>query len=486
MPGEIDRTLANFLRAVRGADVRVSVAESLDAVRVADFVGWEDRALLKQGLGLALAKTPEEKTRFDACFDAFFDAVADDDQDDAPDGEDGEREDGDGDADMPGVSAEGIDDELARMLLEGDRAEIMAAMEEAAARVGLDQIRFFTQRGLYTQRILREMGVEGLDAAIREAQAQEQAEAAGGGGQGMGEGEGGGGQGGGGQPGQAAALETARARLFEQARNLVERRLSLYGAETTRDLRESRLRRSRLGNLDRRDQEEMRRLVTRIAKRLAALHSRKPKRRNRGMLDLRRTMRRNYANDGIMFDLEWKRKKISKPKVMAICDVSGSVATVARFLLQFLYALHDILNDVRSFAFSGKLIETSEFFERHDVEKAVELVMNAVGYMPTDYGKSFEDFREGWLEDVDKRTTIVILGDGRSNNTEPRSDILKELSERSKRVLWFNPEPPPLWGTGDSEIYRYRPYCNLMREVNTLDHLERVVNDLVRVVKASS
>ncbi len=230
----------------------------------------------------------------------------------------------------------------------------------------------------------------------------------------------------------------------------------------------------------------MRRLVARIAKRLAALHSRKPKRRNRGMLDLRRTMRRNYANDGIMFDLEWKRKKIAKPKVMAICDVSGSVAAVARFLLQFLYALHDILNDVRSFAFSGKLIETSEFFKHHDVETAVDHVMNSVGYMSTDYGKSLEDFREGWLEDVDKRTTIVILGDGRSNNTEPRSDILKELSERSKRLLWLNPEPPPLWGTGDSEIYRYKPYCNLMREVNTLSHLERIVNDLVKVVKASS
>ena len=79
-----------------------------------------------------------------------------------------------------------------------------------------------------------------------------------------------------------------------------------------------------------------------------------------------------------------------------------------------------------------------------------------------------------------------ILGDARSNNTDPRSDIMKEISERSKRVLWLNPEPPPLWGTGDSEVYRYRPYCNLMREVNTLQHLERIVNDLVRVVKAAS
>ena len=334
---------------------------------------------------------------------------------------------------------------------------------------------FRSQRGLYTQRILREMGVEGLDAAIREAQQ------AGGVGDGLGNG-----QGSGQRPGLAGDLEAARARLFESAKDLVERRLSIYGAETSRDLKESRLRRSKLGNLDRRDQEEMRRLVTRIAKRLAALHSRKPKRRNRGMLDLRRTMRKNYANDGIMFDLEWKRKKVAKPKVMAICDVSGSVAAVARFLLQFLYALHDILNDVRSFAFSGKLIETSDFFKRHDVEVAVDQVMNAVGYMSTDYGKSLEDFREGWLEDVDKRTTIVILGDGRSNNTEPRSDILKELSERSKRILWLNPEPPPLWGTGDSEIYRYKPYCNLMREVNTLQHLERIVNDLVKVVKAAS
>ena len=109
------------------------------------------------------------------------------------------------------------------------------------------------------------------------------------------------------------------------------------------------------------------------------------------------------------------------------------------------------------------------------------MVMNEVGYMPTDYGKSLEDFREGWLEDVDKRTTVVILGDGRSNNTDPRSDILKEIAERSKRVLWLNPEPPPLWGTGDSEIYRYKPYCNIVKECNTINHLERMVDTILKV-----
>ncbi len=203
MPGEIDRTLVNFLRAVRGADVRVSVAETLDAVEVARFVGWENRDALKQGLGLALAKTVEEKTRFDATFDAFFSAVAN-----TADTED------EFDQSEETSSSDDVDDHLARLLLDGDRAELIAALEEAAAAVDLNEIRFFTQRGLYTQRILREMGVEGLDAAIREAQQ------AGGVGDGLGNG-----QGSGQRPGLAGDLEAARARLFESAKDLVERRL---------------------------------------------------------------------------------------------------------------------------------------------------------------------------------------------------------------------------------------------------------------------
>ena len=133
--------------------------ETLDAVAVVNFVGWEDREILKQGLGLAVAKTPEEKTRFNACFDAFFAAVADnDDQDHDDDRPDGPVE---------------TDDKLAKMLLDADQSELMVAMEEAATAVGIENIKFFTQRGLYTQRIMRQMGLESLDAAIREAQAGE-------------------------------------------------------------------------------------------------------------------------------------------------------------------------------------------------------------------------------------------------------------------------------------------------------------------------
>jgi uncharacterized protein len=288
-----------------------------------------------------------------------------------------------------------------------------------------------------------------------------------------GEGEGGGGQ------GLRQQLQEGRSYLFEQVRDFVEQQLQLHGQATSKELKEDRLRRSRLGNLDKRDQAEMRKIVDKIAKRLVALYARKRKIKDRGQLDVRQTMRKNYANDGILFSLEWKMRKIDKPKVMAICDVSGSVAAVARFLLQFLYALHDVLSGVRTFAFSGKLIETSDFFERHLVDEAVDKVMNAVGYMSTDYGQSLSDFREGWMDQIDKRTTVLFLGDARSNYSDPRADIMKEIYERSKRVIFLNPEPPPLWGTGDSETRRYKPYTHVMKECSTLNHLERLVEDLL-------
>lgn len=448
----MDRTFTNFLAALRGAEVRVSVAETLDALETAELVGWQERAMLKDALSLALAKTEEEKQAFDACFDHFF-------RSDSFRGTEN-REDADSQEGEDGATPEIPDHPLVQMLMDQDDAALAVAMQEAARDVGVENIKYFTQRGLYTQRILQAMGVEAVDAAIGAMDAQ------------GGEGGGGGGK-----------LREQRTRLFEQVRNFVEQQLSLLGRQTSAELREDRLRRTRLGNLDRRDQEQMRLLVQRICKRLISIHSRRRKIKNRGQLDIRRTMRRNYGSDGILFDIEWKKRKLDRPRVIAICDVSGSVASVARFLLQFIYALHELLHDVRTFAFSGNLIETSQIFERKPVEEAVAEVMKQVGYMSTDYGEAFQNFRDGWLNTVDKKTTVVILGDGRSNFTDPKAEILKEIHDRAKRVLWLNPEVPPLWGTGDSEMKRYRPYCDLVRECSTLDHLERVIEDLLHIAR---
>jgi uncharacterized protein with von Willebrand factor type A (vWA) domain len=457
----VERAFANFLKALRGADVRVSVAETLDALRVVELVGWSDREALKTSLSFTLAKTTTDKALFDACFEDFFRSDSFKDESKSPQSSDSKSQ-------------------LGQILLNQDQAALAVAMQQAAAEIGVENIRIYTQRMIYAQRIMRRMGLHGLDAEINELSEA----AAGGAGNGSGEG------GGGGQPGTAASardrLEEGRTYLLEQVRDFVDQQLSLHGAATIKDLKEDRLRRTRIGNMSRQEQEDIRKIVDRIAKRLRALYSRKPKRRDRGLLDVRQTMRHNYGNDGILFELKWRRKKIERPKVVAICDVSGSVAQVSRFLLQFLYALHEVLTDIRTFAFSGRLIETSGFFEKLPVDDAVKEVMDRVGNMSTDYGESLADFRSIWLDRLDKRTTVVILGDARSNRSEPRADIMKEIFERSKRVIWLNPEARNRWGSGDSEQWRYAPYCHLVRECSTLNHLERLIEDLLQSTRRSA
>jgi hypothetical protein len=153
---------------------------------------------------------------------------------------------------------------------------------------------------------------------------------------------------------------------------------------------------------------------------------------------------------------------------------------MAQFLLMFLYALNEALNDIRSFAFAGSLIEVSDILEKEPIETAITQIMRAMGYGSSNYGNSFADFAEGWERYVSNKTTIIILGDARGNRTDPRTDIVQRLSQRAKRIIWLNPEFRSAWGTGDSDMFRYAPYCNVVTVCNTLRQLERVVTDLLK------
>jgi uncharacterized protein with von Willebrand factor type A (vWA) domain len=216
-----------------------------------------------------------------------------------------------------------------------------------------------------------------------------------------------------------------------------------------------------------------------LAKRLATRHARIRRRARRGQLDLRRTLRQNMATDGLLFRTSWKRQKIERPKVMAICDVSGSVASVARFLLLFLYSMHEVMAGLRAFAFSNRLVEVSDILERSDIEPAIAEILRAIGFGSSDYGASLEDFEKGWLDLLDRQTSVIIMGDGRGNYTNPRTDILEAIAKRSKRVIWLNPEPESLWGSGDSDMLRYRSYCHYAGVCNSVRHLERAMTDLL-------
>jgi uncharacterized protein with von Willebrand factor type A (vWA) domain len=482
----VDTTLTHFIDALRNADVRISPAETLDAMRALQLVGYRDRALLKNALGLVLPKTVDEKAAFDVCFDRFFSRPASrvplpvppaDEETSADDaaGEGGsegmpkpaagasassENEGGTGEqGDAAPTSASTLEptSALGRMLMQAAPAELRVAISVTGDEVNVRQIEFFTQKGVYTRRIMEGMGLIELQGEINALSKVEASD----------------------HQKLAKELGQRRDRLREHVRDYVEQQLVLHADATGQQLREETLRKVRLSNIEQRDYRFLQELVRRMAKRLVVLHSRRRRVSKRGQLHVPRTLRRNLKYDGAIFDLHWRSVKVDRPKVIAICDVSGSVAAYSRFMLMVLYSLGEVMPKVRSFVFSAALAEVTDLFARNPLEEALSRTMHEHGYGSTDYGQAFSDFRRMCLPDVDRRTTIIILGDARNNYGEPGSYILREMYERARRVIWLNPEPRNNWGYGDSEMPRYSAYCHQTNECNSLLHLERIINHLL-------
>ncbi|MCX7065028.1 MAG: VWA domain-containing protein, partial [Proteobacteria bacterium] len=418
----MERTLSNFIRALRNAEVRVSTAETLDAFNTMELVGYRDRAFLKDALSMVLPKTADEKESFSQCFDSFFsfkkfDTDPPNDADEATDGandsnegreaDEGEDAEGGQGAEGRGAGAGGggrkskrkgavNDDEdedlgegemsaptsnLGKLLIAGARTDLAMARASAAEAVNLKEFQVFTQKGLYTRRIMEAMG---LNDMAREISGLRQSRST---------------------PDRRLGQELKKRRewLREQVRDYVEQQFLLHADSTGRRLREDLLRRVKLSNVEQRNFRLIQEVVFRMAKKLAALHSRRKKVFKRGALNVPRTLRHNMAYDGAIFDLHWKSVKIDRPKVFAICDVSGSVANYARFMLMFLYSLEEVMPKVRSFAFSSDLAEVTELFERNKIEDAIAKALRDYGGGSTDYGQAFVDFKKNCLDDVDNR-----------------------------------------------------------------------------------
>jgi uncharacterized protein with von Willebrand factor type A (vWA) domain len=465
-----------------------------------ELVGYRDRQLLKDSLSLVLPKTLDEKAAFDTCFDQFFsfrersalrapertgDRGADQPADAGAAGQPGNGNAG-GDGDSQGKRTgrrQGKADSLAADPGTKDHAEILVGGEMSAPRSALGQlltranpmeiniaitsagqqvkvheIQMFTQKGVYTRRIMDVMGLSDLQQEVFELTDSAAV------------------------PDHRLAQDLSRRRdwLRERVRDHVEHQFLLHADVTGRRLRESLLSNVRLSSLEHRHHRLIQDIVQRMARKLVSAYSRRRKIFRRGQLHVPRTLRRNMKYDDAIFDLHWKSVRADRPRVFAICDVSGSVANYARFMLMFLYSLEEVLPKVRSFAFSSELGEVSELFSRNTVDDAIALALKQYGGGSTDYGQALADFRKHCLGDIDKRSTVIILGDARNNNGDARTDVLKEIYDRARRVIWLNPEPRTMWNTGDSEMRHYSPYCHQVDECGTLTQLERIVSRLLR------
>ncbi|MDX1803050.1 MAG: VWA domain-containing protein [Alcanivorax sp.] len=439
------RRLQEFIQALRGAGLRVSPAEAGEAMQAVSLLGYDNRSQLQAVLALTLVKRQQDQPVFADTFARFFylQAPSGEAEDEAPAASSATA--------MPAPLAPGAGDPP---LVSLSPPQLQQQLAEAAAQMDFTAMEVITQQGLYARRLQMNMGMGAVDDRILELDRGNHREQA-----------------------RAGQLRQWRQQVREQAAALVRRQFQLHGAGKGRALREQTLRAVPFRELGEYRQVQV--LVERMARRLASLHQRRLRRSRRGLLDARRTLVASVRHDGVPAQLSWRRRPPQKSRLMVICDVSSSVQAAARFLLQFLYAMTDVLPRVRSFAFASRVDEITGDFERYTPEVAVGRVLDRLSGSGTDYGEMLSSFWQGCERQLDAHTTVIILGDARNNFLPDGADTLARIRRRVRQVWWLNPESPARWNSGDAVMDRYLPHCRLARQCASLNDLERLVDSLL-------
>jgi uncharacterized protein len=466
----MDQKLVEFSNLLRQNGVRISLSESMDMLRALDVVGLPDRATVRSALRATMVKRAVDLPTFEQLFDLFFSGVADAIKDLTAATA--------GALEMDGAEFQRFLDELQRMLdergielsdlaralLTADAGKLEQLLRQAAGQAGLGDIEHGFQEGRFTHAVAQALGLAGVVAEL--AQLKE---------------------------GLAGSRDAKRLEAF------LDRRLQDL-ADMIRSLVRSELQRQDVTRGDQQrlqalseksfyylSEDEIRRMqeaVTKLAQRLRNVVSIRRKRARRGKFDSNDTLRKNLQYGGVPFRIVFDRKRKEKPQVMVLCDVSDSVRNVSRFMLQFVYSLQDLYSKVRSFIFVADVGEITRLFQEQEITAAIEAALhgNVINvYAHSDFGRAFKAFHRDFLPAVNKRTTVIILGDGRNNYNLPHEWVLKDVQQRAKQVIWLNPENRMTWGFGDSEMDRYAPYCTLVEECRNLNQLYRVIDRLVAV-----
>jgi hypothetical protein len=381
------------------------------------------------------------------------------------------REDGLTDADLEEVAraieraAEQGAGPVLRPLLEANLTELARLLRDAMRAIDFRGLQSPLQRGFYARRLLAGAGAGRLYEELRtlENDLRER---------GM----------------QAPALDLVSRRLQEALRALEEAARRV--AETEQRARDEDLRARMEGDLQRRafaslspqEIEHMRAAVRRLAERLKTRIARKRRRARRGQLHMRRTLRKNLTHDAVPAVLAWRSRRPERPEVMVLCDVSDSVRGISRLMLQFVYTLQELYARVRSFVFVSDLGETTRIFRDAPVEEAVDLstagrIVNLAAN--SNYGRALSVFHRDFAPAITRRTTVIVIGDGRTNYNPPHAWVLEEVRRRARRVVWLCPEDRAAWGFGDSVMPLYARHVHEVHVVKSLRDLHRAAERIL-------
>jgi uncharacterized protein len=461
-----DARLEDFVGLLRQNGLRVSPLEVADAARAALLVGFEDRASFRGALRATLVKRGADAAVFDRLFDLYFLGVKD-----LVEGMQGSLLDALAADGLTEAELEQVAEALARMqlsqlgeaLVSGRPDELARLLRQATLDVDFRGLTSPLQRGFYARRVLQAAGgtraeheLQAFLARLREA-----------------------------------GLDPSRVEIASQrvnqtlesleaaARRVADREQK--GRDPERKGDNALLHRS-LATLTPQEIDRMRSVVRRLAERLKARLSRRRKSRRRGALSVRRTLRKNLGTAGFLAKLVFRQRRPERPEVLVLCDVSDSVRNVSRLMLQFVYTLQELYARVRSFVFVSDVGEVTHLFKKMDVDGAVDLatagrVINVAAN--SNYGHALKQFHTTWLGSVTRRTTVIVIGDGRTNYNPPNAWVLGEIRRKARRLLWLCPEDRGSWGFGDSEMPLYARHCTRVEVVRSVDDLGRVAAEVM-------
>jgi len=226
---------------------------------------------------------------------------------------------------------------------------------------------------------------------------------------------------------------------------------------------------------------EMRELIRRFGQKLKNRISLRKKRVKHGGIDIKRTLRTSLQYGGVPFKIFRKDRRIDRPQLVVMCDISGSVNQYSRFMLLLTYTLQSLFSKVRSFAFISNIVEITPLFMEMDPERALNSIFEDTNFTygwGSNYGRCFDNFMKDYSDSLTRKTTVLVLGDGRNNHQDPGLDSFIRIRERSRNLLWLNPDRKHLWNWADSIAYLYREYCDEMKEVNNFLDLSEFIDKL--------
>jgi uncharacterized protein with von Willebrand factor type A (vWA) domain len=468
----MDDKLVEFANLLRQNGVRVSLAESLDAMAASSLVGLAERDAFRAALRATMVKRAGELPVFEELFDLYFSGL-------------GEiiKQAGQAVQDALSMSDQEFQkfldqveemlkkegkklSELTRQLLSNNSGQLEKTIREAARAARLSNIERTIEENYFARALARQLGLERIENEIKELREQLEKMELGG--------------------AFKAKLEEYLERRLKALQDIIRR--YVRQEREKRDIKsreEQQLK--QLGEksfyyLTEEELQKMNEAVARLAQRLKNIVAVRRKHAKRGRFDIKRTLRTNLTYGGVPFKLRFDRRKKEKPQVVVLCDVSDSVRNASRFMLQFVYSLQDLYSRVRSFVFVSEVGEVTQHFRDNDAREALDIALRGDiinVYAHSNFGHAFREFVGDYLSAVNKRTTVIVLGDARNNYNLPHDWCLREVRQRAKSLIWLNPESKSTWGFGDSEMERYAVHCDMVEECRNLNQLYRVVDRIV-------